>query len=495
MSTTPPRRTPLHRRIPFPVTIEVNNLLPLESTPLKWARHEHSISLIQFIHLEIVVNENQVVYECRFPRRTTHPSWKHLNEYIPVNELSTEDYETMEARLLIESPASSSDSDRILLMQIPIHPSKLSRIASSFSTEIDQTLPLNAFIITFSDDSIRVPPKLYNILVERNLVQTQVSERVNEFSRFRDDAFVALDQVSTPERRQFMERSLLDDPFLARNGLFAPSTYNVDDSDKDDDNSVSCEQRDMNGNGKVIHPFASTPSLDDDEDPIIHDDGYNSLREQQLLVRLIERESIALEQDYAAIVVQGRESLEHCQRCIADARKQTEQVVHDTVKLRSDSQRTSFLLDVQRIRLFRELRNIYPISLVFTTDQRYKIRDLEIPNELLSGSGSLSVPDDECFAALGHLSHLLIMMGKYLTVNYRYRMYYQASRSAIQNDRSKVFPLFMGRNIERDQFELGVRLLSCNVDFLVQVRNIRVSPKLHILGKVKRIYEHVIDGF
>jgi hypothetical protein len=487
--STPPR--PLHRRLPLPVTLEVNNLLALDSTPLKWARHEHTISLIQYIHLEIIVNQNQVVYDCRSALRTTRPCWKHLNEKISVHELSTEAYETMEARLSLDSKDSSSStsSNRITLLQIPIHPSKLSRIRSSLPT--DCALPLNAVIITFSDDSIRVSPSLYKLLVERQLVESENSERVNEFRRFRDDAFVALDQVPTPERRciinqlQHCHVHETKDTFLA-----SPLNHHHDDHDEDcNGDSISHDRQAMNGHRKLPPP--PPPAMEDD--PIIQNDGYHLLQEQQLLERLIEQESMAIEQDYLSIVTQRK--VITCRQAIVDTREQTEQVLHDTTKLRLESQRTTYFLDVQRIRLFRELRIIYPITLLIASDQRYKIRDLEIPNDLHSASGGSFVSDEECFAALGYLCHLLIMMGKYLSVQYRYRMYYQASRSAIQNDWAKVFPLFMGRNIERDQFEQGVRLLSSNVDCLVKVRNIRVSPQLHILGKVKRVLEHVIDGY
>jgi hypothetical protein len=86
-------------------------------------------------------------------------------------------------------------------------------------------------------------------------------------------------------------------------------------------------------------------------------------------------------------------------------------------------------------------------------------------------------------------------MGKYLSVQFRYRLYFQASRSAIQDDRAIIWPLFFDRSVERDQFEHGVRLLGRNIQYLCEVRNIRVSSKLHPLAKVKRIYENVIDGY
>jgi hypothetical protein len=166
------------------------------------------------------------------------------------------------------------------------------------------------------------------------------------------------------------------------------------------------------------------------------------------------------------------------------------EVVRAAGELQTQVGRISFALETQRIRLFRELRLVYPIAFE-TNEQRYKIRGLEIPTDPFSGG----VVEDELCASLGYLCHLLFMMGKYLSVQFRYRLYFQASRSAIQDDRAIIWPLFFDRSVERDQFEHGVRLLGRNIQYLCEVRNIRVSSKLHPLAKVKRIYENVIDGY
>jgi len=44
-------------------------------------------------------------------------------------------------------------------------------------------------------------------------------------------------------------------------------------------------------------------------------------------------------------------------------------------------------------------------------------------------------------------------------------------------------------------FETGFSLLGRNVDFLCETRSIKIAHKLHVLAKIKRIYECVIDGY
>ncbi len=104
-------------------------------------------------------------------------------------------------------------------------------------------------------------------------------------------------------------------------------------------------------------------------------------------------------------------------------------------------------------------------------------------------------PEDELSAVLGYTCHLVHMISKYLSVQLRYRLICHNSRSGIQDDRALLYPLFYGRNVDREQFERGFTLLQRNVDCICRERDLVVAPKLHILGKLKRIYEHVIDGY
>lgn len=469
-----PSRTALHGGMPVPVTLELINLLPLEATPLNSARYEHTIGLTHYCRLELIVNQNKVLYDQRSQTRTTHPRWQHLNEFLPIEELTIDDYETLVARLSIDV-APFPANDRITLFQIPIHPSKLSRIKSL----PDNPLPLNFLVVTFSDNSIRVSPAVYTILLERHILKDAVQfDQLNDLHRFQDDAFGALDYVTaTTSSTNKSPESDRDASPLPKS--LEQSPQNVFDSDTAGETTAT-------GNG---HSQQVALKPVQNGEPIVVDDGHHQLQEQRLLKQLIEEESIALEQELAT-VIRDMEELKGFEQSLNTKREDTVKILQDSARLRTESEKTAFLTSVQRIRLFRELWIIYPITFT-ASEERYRIRGLEIPHNILGNSAM----DDEVYAALGYLCHMLIMIGKYLSVQYRYRMYYQASRSAILDDRAVVYPLFLGRSIERDQFEQGFRLLSYNIDFLVRSQYVRVSHKLHVLGKVRRICENVIDGY
>jgi hypothetical protein len=147
-----------------------------------------------------------------------------------------------------------------------------------------------------------------------------------------------------------------------------------------------------------------------------------------------------------------------------------------------------------------------------------------------------SVGEDDLSAALGHLCHVVSMLSKYLTIPLRYRLICNSSRSAVQdedchsdyyyhtasnaagvasplssipassgssssggastsgNKKALLFPLFQARPIEREQVEHGVLLLERNVECLCRARGIRFDPHSHVLAKVNRIFECIVDG-
>jgi Vacuolar sorting 38 and autophagy-related subunit 14 len=174
---------------------------------------------------------------------------------------------------------------------------------------------------------------------------------------------------------------------------------------------------------------------------------------------------------------------------------------------------------------------------------RYLIRGLENPRDPLSGA----VPDDVLAAALGYLCHTVMLLSKYLDIPLRYRLSYNSSRSHIHDDSIAVpvggsisnagsvdrrrggppanavgtpipplatlrattatYPLYPAprQNAERrEKFLYGMHLLDLNIECLCRMRNVFPaqphSPSfsqgnMHILAKVKRLYESVIDGY
>jgi len=172
---------------------------------------------------------------------------------------------------------------------------------------------------------------------------------------------------------------------------------------------------------------------------------------------------------------------------------------------------------------------VYPITTTATNDnnnsrsRRFLIRGLEIPTSLfvVGAAGNTAQqpppppPDEEVAAALGFLAHATQLLSKYLDVHLRYRLHCHASRSAIQggggdergsSSQSTIYPLFPGRAVDREQLEYAVHLLDRNVDCLCAARGISFAtaassstgaapPQVHVLAKVKRIYEQVIEGY
>jgi hypothetical protein len=150
------------------------------------------------------------------------------------------------------------------------------------------------------------------------------------------------------------------------------------------------------------------------------------------------------------------------------------------------------------------------------------------------GSSEAIISEDDLSAALGYLCHVVFMLSKYLSIPLRYRLICNSSRSAVQDEDSQsdyynhaaaagatplsslppspgssnigvgttnsgnkkalLFPLFQARPIEREQVEHGVLLLERNVECMCKARGIRFDPHSHVLAKVNRIFECIVDG-
>jgi hypothetical protein len=190
-----------------------------------------------------------------------------------------------------------------------------------------------------------------------------------------------------------------------------------------------------------------------------------------LFLFLQERSSLA------ALVEEARGIEEDIRLVRAESKKQTVQLSHD-----------QFLREAQCIKLVRELRTIYPITL--DSQKGYLIRNLRLPVDIYT----TMVPEEEISAALGFCSHLIFLMSKYLSVQLRYRIFCNSSRSAIQQDGAALYPLFTARSIEREQLDRGLTLLGANVDCILMTNHIDYTPKSHILARLKRIYDDIIDG-
>lgn len=211
--------------------------------------------------------------------------------------------------------------------------------------------------------------------------------------------------------------------------------------------------------------------------------------------------------------------------------------------------KSRFAIEAQRIRLIHELAtNVYPITVVLKQKAYYYIRNIEVPKIELGGSGnaseSIHLHDDDVSAAFGFTCHCVYMLSSYLDVPLRYKLICLSSRSCVMGDYTRtvdmtskmngssnrhaspqpVYPLYLNRNTaaEREIFEYAVHLLNCNVDNICKVRAINITPpmitaggtdynnynqrnlstyqhsssgNIHILAKIKRIFETIIEGY
>ena len=235
--------------VPLPISLTLYNLFLRNKKDNKKAilRPEYSADLLAPVRLDIVfasredekesknaafeeelddqIQTDILMFSSVNDRGALHPSWDHLDERVDVfHETENTEfhslYQSMRLRVI-----ATPDADRILV-DIPLHPSRLRRLPEDKSTAEDggggiawgqrpppKKLPPNAVLIDYSDGSTRVNPPLYHLLVEKNvivelnprdasLLQDEDEEHRRQ-SRFTDDVFETLDKVmwNEPPRR------------------------------------------------------------------------------------------------------------------------------------------------------------------------------------------------------------------------------------------------------------------------------------------------------
>lgn len=501
-NNTQKNKTPIHPGLPLPVSVELHNVFPKIRIPAKkWFRPEYTTELLYEVRMEITVvaaddddvDKQRTMYASIDSRRTIGPSWLHLADSIQYQELAVSEYESMKARFSVVDDDAAAEAKRSPhFLETHLHPSKLCRIA-----KLPPNLPLNCTVVRFSDDSVRVHPAHYQLLLDSRQVGvavvvagTNVSSSLldvsQETSRFEDNVFNALDSVTpaASPRREIVEEAM---------NVFKdiPSSILMET----DAEPVSAPESAVLFNGDVCHASV----FDGDDSPengicaATGMEGYDfDLQllafENESLEKLIEAEEHALERDTTRMQAE-KELLSVFIDDIRTKEEQNLEVAEAIQAERTKILKVEFILEAQRIRLVRELSIIYPITV--ERDQRYYIRGLEIPFELYSKS----VSEEVLSAALGFLCHLVQLLSKYLGVHLRYRLYCQSSRCAVQDERTATFPLFQGRAVEREQLEYGVHLLDRNIKCICQARGIQLPLNLHILAQTLRIYENVVEGY
>jgi hypothetical protein len=428
-----------------------------------------------------------------------------------------------------------------LLERIDLGPSKNNNDSNikegdldDYLTKLPPALPSNAMLVHFSDGSIRCPSNIYEILWD-NYGTHGILEPppVEDFSRFEDDVFNTLDHAKqTPQRsRARSVSSLLDNDYndqhndgeddsiprqLLQNEELSTSLL------REQENPTTPPRRPLSigrvSNKEIIkQKHQQTQQINAayscSEQDILKED---RIQEKRNLLRLIAEEERALKEDC--------DSLQYEQKTMLGLMKEVQVVERDIcrVKIELNKQslkweREEFLKGAQSIKLFRDLRDIYPITLdsiaaqsssfnntlytstTGTGGKGYLIRGLRLPVDIYT----TGILEEEVNASLGYCAHLIFMVAKYLTIQLRHRIFCNGSRSAIELDGVGVFPLFLGRlaarALEREQVDRGARLLGTNVDCILMHLNLLPSSssclqQYHILARLQIIQNFVAEG-
>jgi len=514
--------------------------------------------------IEVVYSQNST------QTQSVHPSWEHLDERICIptyvkwwddNEL----YKSMKVKLyILPHEENGRESHTVLSNDVPrqqkeeicnneddrfleyyLHPSLLERIDLGSSrnkkdnnsdegelddslTKLPPALPPNAMLVHFSDGSIRCPSHIYQILWEYyGNVGILDPPPVENFSRFEDDVFDTLDHVKqTPQRSRARSASSLLDQYNDYN-------YPFDGDDncsshqllQNEESSMSSQQQQQAT--PPLRPSTSRGVFNNDitkqkeqrtvfscnEQDIVEEDMVQGKLE---LLRLIAQEELALNED--------RDYLQDQKTNMIDLMKEVQVVERDIVSVKIELkeqslkwEREEFLKEAQSIKLFRDLRDIYPITLDSIATQSspfnnpvnvstikaggksFLIRGLRLPVDIYT-TGILV---EEVNASLGYCAHLVFMVAKYLMIHLRHRIFCNASRSAIELYGVGIFPLFLGRlaakALEREQVDRGARLLGANVDCILMHLNLLPSlssslQQNHILARLQTILNFVAEG-
>ena len=152
---------------------------------------------------------------------------------------------------------------------------------------------------------------------------------------------------------------------------------------------------------------------------------------------------------------------------------------------RDELMRTQFLLEARQVKLLSELQSIYPIG---ETEHGFAIRALEIPNDYQG--------DDEAISsALGYVTHLVIMLSKYLRIPLRYQLIYNASKSAVRDrvalGAGNIFPLY-SKNQDSKKCERACRCVEKNVEQILSARNVPFKDRTHVLKNLSELFKHEI---
>ncbi|KAL3911965.1 MAG: hypothetical protein SGARI_001390, partial [Bacillariaceae sp.] len=281
---------------------------------------------------------------------------------------------------------TTKGTTKVEFLEAPLHPSLLQRIdngkiPSSAAASLDGSLdgdedddnlfggnssklpplPPNSLLVHYSDGSIRCLPHLYQLLWDYK--HFSQAPPIEDFDRFEDDVFNTLDNVqSTPQRRERTASSLLDQDQEDEQYRMIQQAKSEDSQEKDAVLAhLQQEQQEEDLAEKIVKEQqmnlpASFPYSE--EDAAAQDLAYQN----ELLQRQIENEELLLEDETQTLLDEQVE--------LKDLIQQLQEVDHEAKLMRTEVhkqfalfQADQVLKRAQGIKLLRDLRVIYPITL------------------------------------------------------------------------------------------------------------------------------------
>jgi hypothetical protein len=298
-------------------------------------------------------------------------------------------------------------------------------------------------------------------------------------SKFDDTVFQTLDSVvPSPARQRVESLGGLGDP-TAECRFFSSAL------------AIAVTNQDIR-----MTSIGSSVELQEDE---------SSLDDRRNLAELLQQEQQALELESSQLhqliscdpIVGTNPLLDLCQD-IANMDGQTSEVQQACIELQKHLLLDQFLLDSHRIRLVRDLSHLFPITYDATNGDRdvcYRIRGLQLPNSAQGlWIGPTTIPEDEVSAGLGYTVQLMNCLSRYMSVDMRHSMWFQSSRSSIQDATTgAVYPLFSARQ-DREKFAAGWELLDSNANRLVIELQLPVQSSKPLLSKIQEVCRATIGG-
>ena len=310
------RRWSEHKnKIPIPVAATLYNLMADQDfqPTSKWFT-EHASSLLRPVRLEIIIvpvdergQEENVFSSQQSGAKSVHPSWEHLDERINLPEIwwkqEDKSYRSMKMRFVVDKDSActytgGTGNHSVVLLEIPAHPTLLQPL-----TEVPESLPPNSCMVYYSDGSNRVTMSLFQTLLSEKLTEPPpLTTELYDFSRFEDDVFSTLDQV-TPQKAARERISSASALLIEKEDRRSPSA----EIDKSDDNTTDTETPStIAGNVKEEIRAKQTPLINSFLKNDLEAKLEDLMEEEKYINSLILQEEQALQQELELLGQVGR---------------------------------------------------------------------------------------------------------------------------------------------------------------------------------------------